>query len=169
MIHESVEGERFATVAPTPRLRRSIEAAAEALRHRVPASEVRVGDRLDLGPGTSLIPTIWVGSGRRPDLVVEFRVESTSRYVLGPKRLGYLRGGAPDFWYVDPWRRRVAVLRSAGPSRLEYTWPPAQRGPGEELRTEALEGPLSVDELLAGWPADVGHEPDPGESWWEEG
>lgn len=168
MIRETVEGERFASLAPTPRLQRSIEAAAAALRRRAPAEEVRVGERLELGPGTSLIPTIAVGSGEPPELVVEFRVESTSRYVLGPKRLGYLRHGAPEVWYVDPWRRRVAVLRTQGPNGLEYGWPPAQRAPGEELRSAALEGPMRVEELLAGWPEGVGREPAGGERWWED-
>lgn len=171
MIHETVEGERFATVAPTPRLARCIAAAAAALERGAPAADVVVGEELRLGPRTTLVPTISLfdgdGERARPSLVVEFRVESTSRYVLGPKRLGYSRNGAPEVWFVDPWRSRVAVLRAEGPEP-GYGWPPGERRPGERLPTEALANPLTVDELLAGWPGDVGREPEPGERWWEE-
>lgn len=169
MIHETVEGERFATVAPTPRLQRCIGAAATALERTEPGAGVVVGQELRLGPGTTLIPTISVFAGaERPELVVEFRVESTSRYVLGPKRLGYSRHGAPEVWFVDPWRSRVAILRAKGSGEPGYEWPPAERRPGEDLRPQGLANPLKVDDLLAGWPQGVGREPDPGERWWEE-
>lgn len=172
MIHETVEGERFATVEPTPRLARCIAAAAAALERGAPGAAVVVGAELRLGPRTTLVPTIslFAGPGERegPSLVVEFRVESTSRYVLGPKRLGYSRHGAPEVWFVDPWRSRVAVLRADGSGGPGYGWPPGERRPGEPLPIEALANPLTVDELLAGWPSDVGREPEPGERWWEE-
>lgn len=174
MIYESVDGERFATVAPTPRLEGCIAVAVETLRSAAPGAKVEVGRSLDLGSGTMLIPTIAVYVGGRgdggapPDLVVELRVESTSRYVLGPKRLGYSRHGAPELWFVDPWRRRVAVLVAVGGGEIGYRWPPSERRLGERLESAALDRAPTVDDLLAGWPADVGREPEPGERWWEE-
>lgn len=172
MIRELVDGEGFTTVEPTPRLIGCIEAAATALGAAVPGAEIRRSHELRFGSGTALVPSLAVfGSGARedgarPDLVVEFRVESTSRYVLGPKRLVYSRNRVPELWFVDPWRSRVGVLEAGEAGK--YGWPPRERLPGEVLEPRRLPGArVAVADLLAGWPPGRGREPEPGEEWWE--
>jgi hypothetical protein len=143
---ERVNGERFTAVEPTPLLAACIADAREALRAAVtaafPGGSVEAGGTLAFGPGTELSPSLVVrADGGRltglPDLVVEFRTESTGRYVLGPKRMVYSRFRVPEFWYVDPLRRRVAVLRSSGE---EYAWPPAEQDVNAVLEPHRLPG-----------------------------
>jgi len=169
---ERVNGERFTAVEPTPLLAACIADAREALRAAVaeaaPGASVEAGGILAFGPGTELSPTLVVRADGGnlagvPDLVVEFRTESTGRYVLGPKRMVYSRFRVPEFWYVDPLRRRVAVLRSGGE---EYAWPPEEQGveavlepyrlPGVRVPVRALvsdrfAGRIVVDPADADW------------------
>jgi hypothetical protein len=143
---ERVNGERFTAVEPTPLLAACIADAREALRAAVGAAfaggSVEAGGTLAFGPGTELSPSLVVRAdggnlAAVPDLIVEFRTESTGRYVLGPKRMVYSRFRVPEFWYVDPLRRRVAVLRSSGE---EYAWPPAEHGADAVLEPHRLPG-----------------------------
>jgi Uma2 family endonuclease len=151
---ELVNGERFTSVEPTPLLAGCIAAAgmalAAAVRERFPDAEVAERRNWKFDPRTELTPSIVVcasgpvgadGNGNGgpavPDLVVEFRTESTGRYVLGPKRMVYSRFRVPEFWYVDAMRRRVAVLRSEG---QDYEWPPAARVEGDVLEPRRLPG-----------------------------
>ena len=147
---EQVNGERFTAVEPTPLLAALIAEARDALAAAIapvhPAATVTAGRSFQFAPGTELSPSIVVsarsedanGSALLPALVVEFRTESTGRYVLGPKRMVYSRFRVPEFWYVDPLLRRVAVLRSAGGD--EYTWPPSEHEAGDVLEAHALPG-----------------------------
>jgi Uma2 family endonuclease len=109
------------------------------------------------------------GNGHGPNvplLVVEFRTESTGRYVLGPKRMVYSRFRVPEFWYVDPMNRRVAILRAHEGG--DYSWPPEERAsgdtieplpfPGIEIAVDALLGPSFSDGSRA-------RHSDGGESW----
>jgi Uma2 family endonuclease len=147
---ERINGERFTAVEPTPLLSALIAEAREALAAGVapvlPGATVAAGRTWVFGPGTELVPSIVVaargepsnGAPPVPDLVVEFRTESTGRYVLGPKRMVYSRFRVAEFWYVDPLRRRVAVLRSEGGE--EYSWPPSEHGVDDVLRPSRLPG-----------------------------
>lgn len=127
---ERVNGERFTTVELTPLLAALIKQAhqqlATAVHATVPELVVVANQLWHFDPGTEMRPSLLVSrdaEGTRPELVVEFRVESTARYIMGPKRMVYERHRIPEFWYVDPLRRRVAVLQShAG---ADYRWPPA--------------------------------------------
>jgi Uma2 family endonuclease len=164
---ERVYGERFASVQPTPLLAALIEAArGELEKAAAPGTEVAAGRAWEFGPGTELVPSIIVaranGSAAAvPDLVVEFRTESTGRYVLGPKRLVYSRFRVPEFWYVDPLRRRVAVLRAAGGG--QYGWPP------EEWDEDAVLEPCSLPGVRVPVRALVGSSITPldGDAWLE--
>ncbi|MFC8669303.1 Uma2 family endonuclease [Streptomyces sp. NPDC057199] len=127
---ERVNGERFTTVELTPLLTALIEQAhqqlVEAVQATAPGLVVVANQLWHFDPGTEMQPSLLVsryGEATRPELVVEFRVESTARYIMGPKRMVYGRHRVPDFWYVDPLRRRVAVLRSQAGE--DYRWPPA--------------------------------------------
>jgi Uma2 family endonuclease len=157
---EQVGGERFTSAEPTPLLRACIDAARAALTSALaevaPSVVVIASGRWEFGPGTELSPSLLVttrepdtnGDGPRvPLLVVEFRIESTGRYVLGPKRMVYSRHRVPEFWYADPVNRRVAVLRA--PASGDYPWPPDERTPGEVLEPRPFPGVrLPVDVLL---------------------
>lgn len=154
---EQIAGERFTAVEPTPLLAACIAAAREALAAAVGESaSVQVSSGWEFDSSTTLVPSIVVsgassrnGGAHVPDLVVEFRTESTGRYILGPKRMAYSRFRVPEFWYVDPRGRRVAVLRSEAGG--EYAWPPRlfgendvlelSRFPGAAVRAGALLGP----------------------------
>jgi Uma2 family endonuclease len=160
MSFETVNGERFTAVEPTPLLAACIDAAEQALTAAVaavsPPVTVIARKRWEFGPGTELSPSLVVvpadqaGNGHGPHvplLVVEFRTESTGRYVLGPKRMVYSRFRVPEFWYADPLNRRVAVLRAREAG--DYEWPPEERAAGEVLEPRPLPGvSIAVDDLL---------------------
>lgn len=145
---ERVNGERFTTVEPTPLLAALIEHAHQQLVAAVQATApglVVVADQLwHFDRGTVMRPSLlaWTDSqdveATRPELVVEFRIESTARYILGPKRMVYGRFRVPEFWYVDPLRRRVAVMRSHAGE--DYKWPPAVYGVEDVLAPAAIPG-----------------------------
>jgi Uma2 family endonuclease len=157
---EQVGGERFTSVEPTPLLAACIDAAHEALGAALadvsPPVDLFVRKRWEFGPGTELSPSLMAtrasheGNGHGPhvpQLVVEFRTESTGRYVLGPKRMVYSRFRVPEFWYVDPMNRRVAVLRAHEGG--DYSWPPDEYGPGDVLGPGPFDGvKVAVDALL---------------------
>lgn len=169
-MQERINGERFTVVEPTPLLGRCIEGARRALE--AAGVHVDVGEPLDFGAATELTPTlaVWAATDgpavRPPDLVVELRTESTSRYVLGPKRMAYARNAVPELWFVDPWHGRVAVL-VAGPDG-DFPWPPGLYDKDAVLTPTRLPGArISMGALLAEWPADRGREPADDELWYE--
>jgi hypothetical protein len=129
-------------VEPTPLLRVHRRRGGAAARcGALPARGRRRGGTLASPRHGAPRPRRVRADGARPagvpDLVVEFRTESTGRYVLGPKRMVYSRFRVPEFWYVDPLCRRVAVLRSGGE---EYGWPPEEHGRDAVLAPHRLPG-----------------------------
>jgi Uma2 family endonuclease len=113
-----------------------------------------VSSGFEFEPRTRLVPSIVVSHDRSrnggagvPDLVVELRTESTGRYILGPKRMVYSRFGVPEFWYVDPRHRKVAVLRSR--EGRDYDWPPLMPGEDESIELSRFPGvSVPVRDLL---------------------
>ena len=167
-MHELVLGERFTRVAPTPLLGETISRARAELEAAViaavPSAVVLAEQQWSFGSHTCLTPSLVVladpdasaAENAVPDLIVEFRTESTSRYVMGPKRMAYSRSRVPEFWFVDAWRQRLAVLVSE--SGEEYTWPPRDVGADEVLEPVALPGArVHAHALLRGWPRDRAH------------
>jgi Uma2 family endonuclease len=123
---EFIDGQRFAWVERTPRLRSMIGHAAGALdsalishglNYRIDRSEA-----FTVNPRTALIPDLLVVVDNRPQIVVEYRSESTDRYVLGPKRLVYGRAPVPEFWFVDPHLGIVLQMVHKSPN-VDYEWP----------------------------------------------
>lgn len=140
-VAEYVEGARFTWVERTPWLRRMIRHGAEALA-AAGAGDVRVSEPLVLDERSTVIPDIVVEVDRRPCLVVEYRTESTDRYVLGPKRLVYGRAGIPELWFVDPRAGSITTLHLASGAR-DYAWPGKRHAAGETLDV-ACAPPLHV-------------------------
>jgi Uma2 family endonuclease len=152
---EEIAGERFTSVEPTPWLAECIAAGRAALeRALADRATVAVSSGWEFEPRTRLVPSIVVsrdearnGGSGVPDLVVELRTESTGRYILGPKRMVYSRFHVPEFWYVDPRHRRVAVLRASEGS--EYDWPPLLPGEDDSIELSRFPGvSVPVRELL---------------------
>jgi Uma2 family endonuclease len=152
---EEIAGERFTSVEPTPLLAECIASARAALESGLgERAEVAVSAGWEFEPQTRLVPSIVVvrdhaGNGRAPipDLVVELRTESTGRYILGPKRMVYSRFRVPEFWYVDPRHRRMAILRSNDGG--EYDWPPLLATDGDSVTlTRFPDVSISVRDLL---------------------
>jgi Uma2 family endonuclease len=79
-----------------------------------------------------------------PDLVIEILSPATARQDRGIKRERYARFGVPEYWIVDPERRRVDVYRDGADLPVAVTevlrWQPVEGGPVLEL---------DVGELLA--------------------
>jgi Uma2 family endonuclease len=145
---EEIFGERFISVEPTPVLAGCIAAGRDALAVALgERARVHLSLEWEFDPSTRLVPSIVVSRSTEdnggpvvPDLVVEFRTESTGRYILGPKRMVYSRFRVPEFWYVDPRGRRLAVLRSRGGG--EYDWPPLVVGDGDVLELSRFPGTM---------------------------
>ncbi|MDI9897380.1 Uma2 family endonuclease [Rhodococcus sp. IEGM 1381] len=168
-MRELVFGEEFAVVQPTALLADCIDGAIGVLGAALVDKGVRVVDRplCTLGKNTELRPTLVVEDSisAKPNLVVEFRTESTSRYILGPKRLAYGRMGIPELWYVDPGYRRVLVMVLDGTSQ-RFEWPATVFQSDELLRPVGVSlTPLTVGELLSHWPRSHVLDSDMGASW----
>lgn len=79
-----------------------------------------------------------------PDLVVEILSPSTARQDRGIKRERYAHYGVPEYWIIDPERRRVEVYRlQEDADRPTYVadrlrWQPLQAGPVLELNVAKL-------------------------------
>ena len=167
---EQIAGERFTAVEPTPLLAACIAAGREALAGALgDRARVEVSSGWDFDDSTTLVPSIVVtatgssnGSAHVPDLVVEFRTESTGRYILGPKRMVYSRYRVPEFWYADPLHRRIAVLRSEAGG--EYEWPPLLFGEGDALELSRFPGASLPASSLLG-PGFVRSLPADDEAW----
>lgn len=148
---ELVDGELFVSPTVTPYLREVIDHLASAVRDVLaPAARnasVVIEQPVTFGPRTRLVPDIAVfgdGDGSRadgalPDLVVEVRTESTERYALGPKRMVYSRARIPEYWFVEPRRELIHVLR-LDTSLPDYPWPPRTVGADGTLEPAGFPG-----------------------------
>jgi Uma2 family endonuclease len=151
---EMVGGEKFTRPERTPFLRALVDRAQAALVAGVAAAApaarvVRDADVL-LSVQAVAIPDLAVYRGPTwdvPDLLIEYRVESTDRFFFGPKRLAYGRARVPEVWFVDAAKSTIAVLRLG--TGLDYPWPAEIFGAGATLRSSAIVGlTLQVDALL---------------------
>ena len=83
-----------------------------------------------------------------PNICVEVRSPSTWRYDLGPKRLGYARGGVPELWLVDDKGQRVLVYRRSKADSPTFDVE-LELHVGDELTSPQLPGfALSLEELF---------------------
>jgi len=127
---EMLGGQHFVWSPRTPLLRAMIDGveialAAHFARLGLHARVLRETDLL-ISAQTAVIPDLAVFLGETydlPDLIVEYRAESTDRLFFGPKRLAYGRARVPEVWFADPADGTVSALRLS--ERLDYPWPPA--------------------------------------------
>ena len=73
-----------------------------------------------------------------PDLVIEYRAESTDRLFFGPKRLAYGRARIAEVGFVDATKATVTALR-IGPG-IDYPWPAQTYGPDDIIAAAAIPG-----------------------------
>jgi Uma2 family endonuclease len=142
---ELIGGQRFTRPERTPHLRALADRGQAALEAgmRLVARDgcvLRDADVL-LTVQAVAIPDLALYRGPTcdvPDLIVEYRAESTDRLFFGPKRLAYGRARVPELWFVDASKSLVTVLRlGAG---LDYPWPAEAFGEGETLHSSAIAG-----------------------------
>ena len=151
---EMVGGQEFTRPERTPFLAALVDRAQAALTAAVASvvPEARVLRDADvlLTAQAVAIPDLAVYRGPTwdvPDLLVEYRVESTDRLFFGPKRLAYGRARVPEVWFVDAGKGTIAVLRLGG--GLDYPWPAEIFGTGATLRSSAIAGlTLAADAFL---------------------
>jgi Uma2 family endonuclease len=151
---EMIGGQEFTRPERTPYLAALVDRAQAALVAGL--SAVAAGARVLrdadvlLSAQAVAIPDLAVYRGPTwdvPDLLIEYRVESTDRLFFGPKRLAYGRARVPEVWFVDAAKATIVVLR-LGPG-LDYPWPAETFAAGETLRSTAIAGlTLPVDALL---------------------
>jgi Uma2 family endonuclease len=138
-----IGGQLFTRPERTPFLSALVDRAQgeiEAVCRRVArdATILRDADVL-LSMQAVAIPDLTIYRGPTwdvPDLIVEYRAESTDRLFFGPKRLAYARARVPEVWFVDPGKAAVTVLR-LGHNR-DYPWPAATYAPGETIASSAI-------------------------------
>ena len=142
---EMLGGQRFVWSERTPMLRAMIDAAEAAVRAELGrlgrGAIVRRESDVLLGAHSVVIADIAVFLGATydvPDLIIEYRAESTDRLFLGPKRLAYGRARVPDVWFADPASGTVSALCLTG--GLDYPWPPATYTGSEALRASNIRG-----------------------------
>jgi Uma2 family endonuclease len=79
-----------------------------------------------------------------PDLIIEILSPSTASQDRGIKRERYAHYGVPEYWIIDPDRRRVEVYRlQDDPERPQVVtdllrWQPAEGGPVLALHVSEL-------------------------------
>ena len=150
---ELIGGQQFTRPERTPRLRAVVDRAQAALEAgmRLVARNgcvLRDADVL-LTLQAVAIPDLALYRGPTcevPDLIVEYRAESTDRLFFGPKRLAYGRARVPELWFVDASKSLVTVLRRG--EGLDYPWPAQTFGAGDVLRSSALPGLALPAEVL---------------------
>jgi Uma2 family endonuclease len=142
---ELIGGQQFTRPERTPHLRALVDGAQAVLESgmRLVARDGRVLRDADvlLTVQAVVIPDLALYRGPTcdvPDLVVEYRAESTDRLFFGPKRLAYGRARVPEVWFVDASRALVTVLRLG--NALDYPWPPETFGVADTLRSSAIPG-----------------------------
>ncbi len=150
---ELIGGQQFTRPERTPHLRALVDRAQAALESgmRLVAREgcvLRDADVL-LTVQAVAIPDLALYRGPTcdvPDLIVEYRAESTDRLFFGPKRLAYARARVPELWFVDASKLLVTVLRlGAG---LDYPWPSETLGITGLLHSSAIRGLAVPAEML---------------------
>jgi hypothetical protein len=140
-----IGGQRFTRPERTPFLKTLIDSAQTVLEtalHRVNAngSVLRDADLL-LSSATVTIPDLALYAGPTaniPDVIVEYRAESTDRLFFGAKRLAYARAHVSEVWFVDPVKCAVTVLRLE--HNLDYPWPAATFGLQDAIASSAIDG-----------------------------
>jgi Uma2 family endonuclease len=140
---ELIGGQQFTRPERTPHLRALVDhaqAALEAGMRLVARSGcvLRDADVL-LTVAAVAIPDLALYRGPTcevPDLIVEYRAESTDRLFFGPKRLAYARARVPELWFVDPSKSQITVLRLG--AALDYPWPAETLGPADLIRSSAI-------------------------------
>jgi Uma2 family endonuclease len=150
---ELIGGQQFTRPERTPHLRALVDDAQAALESgmRLVARNgcvLRDADVL-LTVHAVAIPDLALYRGPTcdvPDLIVEYRAESTDRLFFGPKRLAYGRARVPELWFVDASKALVTVLRLG--DGLDYPWPAQTFGAGELLRSSAIAGLALPAEVL---------------------
>ena len=89
---------------------------------------------------TTMIPdlTVFLNATTHevPDLVIEYRAESTDRLFLGPKRLAYARAGIREVWFAEPANGTIVALRRS--EALDFPWPAPTYGFGETISAESI-------------------------------
>lgn len=140
---ELIGGQRFTRPERTPLLRAVIDRAQALLQIEFDAVALDVQIKRDvdllLSTHAVLIPDLAVFCGATsdvPDLVIEYRAESTDRLFFGPKRLAYARARVPELWFVDVAQAVVSVMRLGG--TLDYPWPADTYGDAETFATPAF-------------------------------
>jgi Uma2 family endonuclease len=150
-----IGGQRFTRPERTPFLKALIDTAQAALEtalHRVNAdgNVLRDADVL-LSSATVTIPDLALYAGPTaniPDVIVEYRAESTDRLFFGAKRLAYARAHVPEVWFVDAVKFVVTVLRLEG--NLDYPWPAATFGVQDAIVSSAIGGLVVPANALLG-------------------
>jgi Uma2 family endonuclease len=145
---ELLAGQQFAWSERTPLQRAMIDRAeaalAAALHAADPAARILREPDLLLTAQAVVIPDLAVFRGATwsgPDLVIEYRAESTDRLFYGPKRLAYARARVAEVWFVDATKETLTALRLT--DALDYPWPATSFGPGDRVRSSSIPG-LSV-------------------------
>ena len=127
---EIIDGELFLTPAPTTYHQRvSVRLLYLLMQHVL---EHGLGEILEapcdllLSQTDVVQPDIFFVSKERqaiveekyvsaaPDLVIEILSESTASRDRGIKAKMYERFGVPELWIVDPWAKKVEILRRSG-------------------------------------------------------
>ena len=142
---ELLGGQRFTRPDRTPLLIATITRAQFALelalRDPLPDAHVRRDPDVLLSTLAAVIPDLAVyrtPTSTTPDLVIEFRAESTDRLFFGPKRLAYARARIPEVWFADPGKATVTVLRLS--AALDYPWPAETYGIDEPIASSSIPG-----------------------------
>jgi hypothetical protein len=113
----------------------------DALARIDPAARVLREPDLLLTAQAAVIPDLAIYCGPTwtlPELVVEYRAESTDRLFFGPKRLAYARARMPEVWFVDMTKESLTVLCLT--DALDYPWPARTYGRDERVRATAIPG-----------------------------
>ena len=148
-----IGGQQFTRPERTPFLSALVDGAQfaiEAVCRRVArdATVLRDADVL-LSVQAVVIPDLAIYRGATydvPDIVIEYRAESTDRLFFGPKRLAYARARVPEVWFVDATKSTVTVLRLG--DGLDYPWPAETYGPGDSIESRSLPSVAAPADVL---------------------
>ena len=138
-----IGGQQFTRPERTPFLAALVDRAQreiEAVCRRVARNAIVLRDAdVLLSVQAVAIPdlTLYRGATHEiPDLIVEYRAESTDRLFFGPKRLAYARARIPEVWFVDAGKATVTVLRLG--ASIDYPWPAETYGPDDTIVSSTI-------------------------------
>jgi len=147
-IREHVLGDDFFTDELTPFLDRTQQTVAATLTRLLATS--RPGWTVASFPeitavGVDCVPEVAVlDDDEGLVVVVEVRTDSSDRYALGVKRLGYEIAGTSEYWFLDPSKRTLSVMsRISEDERL--SWPPVVY---DHQNSMVPEGPLPEVDIM---------------------